>query len=168
MRSYFQKVFLTSVGVLVPSSTFAQRVSEIVSQPPASTSVLLLPTSSMPRYPESLRAAGIPGDVLVTFVVDTLGVAEQGSVRVLRASHDLFASAVADNVADMRFRPAVSGGRPVRRQVQFTVIFNLTGTPRKGAAQMRETKLVTDSALDQATAGIVELLPNLVVRARAP
>lgn len=76
-----------------------------------------LPGSPAPVYPEQLKAAGVEGDALVQFVVDTLGRAEPGSFKVLRASHDAFAQAIRVALPRMRFLPAEVDGEKVRMVV---------------------------------------------------
>lgn len=72
----------------------------------------------LPAYPDPLRRAGVEGDVLVSFVVDTLGRADMTTFTVIRATHDLFTRAVRDAVTAQRFTPAETGGRRVRQLVQ--------------------------------------------------
>lgn len=81
--------------------------------------------SAGPRYPESLRAAGIEGTVLAQFVVDLDGRADLTTFRVLEAPHARFADAVREAVRTMRFHPAVVGGAPVRQLVQMPFVFAL-------------------------------------------
>jgi protein TonB len=78
----------------------------------------LIPGTSAPSYPESLRSAGVDGEALVQFVVDTLGRAELSSFRVLRATHDAFGASVRAALSRMRFLPAELDGRKVRMLVQ--------------------------------------------------
>lgn len=66
-----------------------------------------------PRYPESLRVAGISGDVLVRFTVDTLGRVDPASVQILKSTHDQFTRSVRDALSTLRFRPAEAGGKRV-------------------------------------------------------
>lgn len=76
-----------------------------------------LPGTAQPAYPATLAASGVEGDVLVQFVVDTLGRAELASFKVLKASHEAFGVAVRQSLPRMRFLPAESGGRKVRMLV---------------------------------------------------
>lgn len=85
--------------------------------------VVQAPGSSAPRYPDILRQAGVEGEVLAQFVVDTLGKAETGSFKVLKSSHDLFAQAVRSALPAMRFIPAEVGGRKVKQLVQQPFAF---------------------------------------------
>lgn len=80
--------------------------------------VTALPNSAQPRYPDILRQAGVEGEVLGQFVVDTTGRAELGSWKVLKSSHDQFSTAVRNALPGMRFIPAEVGGRKVRQLVQ--------------------------------------------------
>jgi len=79
-----------------------------------------------PAYPPLLRAAGVQGQVIVTAVVDTLGLAENGSVRIVRSDNPGFDAAALATVRAARFRPARMYGRAVRVLVQVPVVFRLT------------------------------------------
>jgi periplasmic protein TonB len=87
--------------------------------------VQAVPGTVSPRYPDMLRNAGVEGDVLVQFVVDTSGRADMSTFRVLRATHDLFANAVRQDMPRFRFYPAEVGGRKVRQHVQMPIVFSL-------------------------------------------
>jgi TonB family protein len=78
-----------------------------------------------PAYPPLLRVAGIQGQVIVTAVVDTLGLAENGSVRIVRSDNPGFDAAALATVRAARFRPARIYGRAVRVLVQLPVVFRL-------------------------------------------
>jgi protein TonB len=85
--------------------------------------VVQAPGSAAPRYPELLKAAGVEGDVLVEFVVDSTGHAEPSSFKVLRTTHELFALAVRNALPGMRFLPAEVNGRKVRQLVRQPFVF---------------------------------------------
>jgi protein TonB len=85
--------------------------------------VMQAPNSATPRYPEILKSAGVEGEVLASFVVDTTGRAEPGSFKVLKTSHELFASAVRNALPNMRFLPAEVGGKKVKQLVQQPFVF---------------------------------------------
>jgi TonB family protein len=76
------------------------------------------PGNSSPRYPETLRSLRIEGDVVMRFIVDTLGHAEPASLAVLSASHPAFAQAVREALLRSRYFPALIGARPVRQLVE--------------------------------------------------
>ena len=80
--------------------------------------VMQAPNSATPAYPDVLRRAGVEGEALVSFVVDTTGRAEPGSFKVIRATHELFAASVRSALARMRFIPAEIGDQKVRQLVQ--------------------------------------------------
>jgi protein TonB len=88
--------------------------------------VIGAPGSAQPRYPDMLKSAGVEGEVLAQFVVDTTGRAEMGSFKVLKSSHDLFTTAVRNALPTMRFLPAEVGGRKVKQLVQQPFQFALT------------------------------------------
>jgi TonB family protein len=79
----------------------------------------------VPRYPESLRSMGIEETVNATFVVDTLGRIENGSLDISGVRHMAFASAVREALANTRFRPAEVAGRPVRQSVAQAFVFSI-------------------------------------------
>ena len=83
------------------------------------------PDNPGPRYPEMLRSAGVEGEAMMQFVVDTTGRAEPGSIKVIKASHELFGAAVKAVLPQMRFIPAEVGGRKVRMLVQQSFAFGL-------------------------------------------
>jgi protein TonB len=69
--------------------------------------------------------AGVEGQVLVQFVVDTTGRAERVSLKVLKSSHESFSNAVREALSCMRYLPAEVGGRRVRQLVQQPFAFGL-------------------------------------------
>jgi protein TonB len=78
-----------------------------------------------PRYPESLRLAGVEGRLIAVFVVDETGRAEVDSVRFTRSDNRLFEDAVKVALRRMQFVPAEIGGRKVRQLVQMPFVFTL-------------------------------------------
>jgi TonB family protein len=85
--------------------------------------VMTVPGSPSPRYPDILKSAGVEGEVVVTFVVDTTGRADVSSLKIIRATHELFAAAVRTALPAMRFLPAEVGGKKVRQLVQEPFTF---------------------------------------------
>lgn len=84
-----------------------------------------LPGTVGPAFPDLLRTAGVEGQVLAEFVVDSSGFARMETFRVLKSDHDLFTSAVRRSLERMRFLPAEAGGRKVPQLVQQTFQFML-------------------------------------------
>jgi protein TonB len=83
-------------------------------------------SSGKPRYPESLRQAGVDGSVLVQFSVDTLGRVDMKSVKVLTSTHDLFSEAVRQSLGAFRFKPAEVNGKRVPALAQMPFEFHLS------------------------------------------
>ena len=88
--------------------------------------ILAIPGTAAPRYPSMLQSAGVEGDVRAQFVVDTLGRVEQGSIRMLDTTHDLFASSVRDALHRARFKAAEAGGRKVRQLAEQVFTFRIS------------------------------------------
>lgn len=84
-----------------------------------------IPGTGTPRYPDALRSSGVEGEVQAQFIVNEEGRAESGSFRVLKATNDLFASAVRSALPQMRFYAAEVGGKKVRQLVQQSFQFKL-------------------------------------------
>lgn len=82
-------------------------------------------TAAKPRYPESLRSAGIDGRVLVEFAVDTAGRVDLGTLKILSSTHELFTRAVKDALPGVRFRPAEVGGKHVTALAQMPFEFQV-------------------------------------------
>ncbi len=84
-----------------------------------------IPGTGTPRYPDALRSSGVEGEVQAQFVVNEEGRAEAGSFKVLKATNELFASAVRAALPQMRFYAAEVGGKHVRQLVQQSFQFKL-------------------------------------------
>ncbi len=78
------------------------------------------------RYPDKLRESGIEGRVVVQFVVDRNGRVENGTVKIINASHDEFVEPTRAALREFRFRPAKRQGQTVRQVVQIPVTWVLT------------------------------------------
>lgn len=78
-----------------------------------------------PLYPPVLRTAGIEGTVRLSFIIDTLGLVEPGSVTVLAASDPGFVASASEAVRAQRFIPAERRGVVVRALAEQTVRFAL-------------------------------------------
>jgi TonB family protein len=102
---------------------YAQEPDKVYFEFQVTKPVRQAPGSRAPRYPVELRAAGAQGEVLAQFIVDTLGLADVKSFRVLRSSHELLSNAVKTALPDMRFTPAELNGRRVKQLVQQPFVF---------------------------------------------
>ena len=81
-------------------------------------------TNPTPTYPSMLESAGVEGEVLVQFVIDTLGKADMNTFKVLKSSNDLFTSSIKNVLPRLRFYPAETGGRKVKELVQYPFSFS--------------------------------------------
>jgi TonB family protein len=86
----------------------------------------LAPGNAAPRYPDLLRSTNVEGEVLAQFVVDTTGHVDMSSLKVLKTTHDLFTNSVKQSLPDIKFSPALVGGRKVKQLVQMTFPFSLS------------------------------------------
>ncbi len=87
--------------------------------------VVAAPGSQGPSYPDMLRSAGIEGQVLAQFVVDTTGKADMTTFKALKSDNDLFTTSVKNALQRMRFLPAEVGGKKVKQLVQQPFQFSL-------------------------------------------
>lgn len=87
--------------------------------------VVQVPGSGPPRYPEVLRSSGVEGEVQAQFVVNEDGRADVSTFKILKASNDLFGTAVRNALPNMRFYAAEVGGKKVKQLVQQTFQFKL-------------------------------------------
>lgn len=110
------------VGGVAPPVNSDQPLFEFQVEKP----VMTAPGSQQPRYPDILKSAGVEGEVLAQFVVDTTGRAEVNTYKVLKTSHELFASAVKNALPNMRFLPAEVGGHKVKQLVQQPFVFAIS------------------------------------------
>ena len=121
--------FVFRIGVPSHAGTFAPMAADNPGIPLLDSQVevqaALDARSPMPRYPQLLRDAGVEGQALLRFVVDTLGRVEQGTVQVVQSTHPAFALAVQAALPQMRFAPARIGARKVRQLVEFPLQFRL-------------------------------------------
>jgi len=90
------------------------------------------PSSAAPVYPPSLLARGVTGFAQVRYVVDTLGVPDTLTYRVVVATHVDFAVEVRRVLPGMRFRPAISSGKRVRQWVEQTFYFRISPRDTSG------------------------------------
>jgi periplasmic protein TonB len=83
-------------------------------------------TPARPRYPESLRRAGIDGRVVVRFTVDTTGGVDMATIQIVTSTHDLFTRAVREALEQFRFKPAEVGGRRVAALAEMPFEFQIS------------------------------------------
>lgn len=88
----------------------------------------------VPVYPEELYKSRTPGQVIVEFVVDTMGKAEPETFGVVSSTDARFTAAVRAALASARFTPAVRAGRKVRQIVRqpFSFVVPADGSKARG------------------------------------
>lgn len=73
------------------------------------------------RVPPGME--GVPAQVVFQFIVDTLGRAEPGSVKVISSTNKIFEAPAKETILKSVFKPGRNGGRAVRVLVQQRVTF---------------------------------------------
>lgn len=86
---------------------------------------MAVPGTVGPPYPSVLTSAGVEGEVLATFVVDTTGRVDMSTFRILESDHELFSNSVRNHMPKMRYYPAETGGRKVKMWVHQPFTFNI-------------------------------------------
>jgi protein TonB len=76
-----------------------------------------------PNYPFEMRRAGLNGEVVLRFVVDTNG--DVRDVEVIRSSQREFESAAQQAVLKWKYKPGRKGGKAVATRMQIPIVFNL-------------------------------------------
>lgn len=83
------------------------------------------PLSAAPAYPRELLAKSVEGYATLRFVVDSTGLIDMGTVKVIDSTHPAFATAVRDAMPKMRFRPAMMGRNAVRQLAEQLFKFEI-------------------------------------------
>ncbi len=78
------------------------------------------------QYPEAARMARREGRVWLQFVIDTSGVIERESLRILMSDGEDFTQAALKGIDQARYQPAMVFGRPVRVMVWQPINFTLS------------------------------------------
>jgi len=76
-----------------------------------------------PVYPYEMRRAGMSGEVLVGFIVDSTG--QVRDVHAVRSSRREFADEAVRAVLQWKFSPGRRSGVPVNTRMQVPLVFNL-------------------------------------------
>ena len=74
--------------------------------------------TTVPEYPSVLGNANLQGRVVAQFVVDTLGIPDTASFKIILSTHALFSESVHKILPLLRYTPALVGNRPVKQLVQ--------------------------------------------------
>ena len=84
--------------------------------------IVFLPS---PEYPVQLRVKGVGGRVLVQCIVDTMGIVEPNSVKILQTPDTAFSRATIEALLQARFTPARVKGKAVRVLVDVPIDFKV-------------------------------------------
>jgi protein TonB len=83
------------------------------------------PAACNAKFPPVMQSAGIPGKVVMQFVVNTDGHVDPGSLKVMSSTHKAFEDPAKEAVLKCPFKPGRSHGQPVRVLVQQAVSFKI-------------------------------------------
>lgn len=75
------------------------------------------------QYPFAMRRAGITGEVVVEFILDTRG--NVTNPIVIRSSQREFEANAVASVSKWKFRPGQKNGRDVNTRMQVPIVFTL-------------------------------------------
>jgi hypothetical protein len=92
-------------------------------------------SSAAPIYPHDLLAIGAQGLVRATYVVDTSGLVDTTTIKVILSDDPRFTASVVTALGQMRFRPAKRGGKTVRQLVEQKFNFKIV-SPSEMVKQM--------------------------------
>ena len=90
--------------------------------------------SAAPAYPPKLLDLKVEGGAYVQFVVDTLGMPDTLSFKVISATHPEFAQSVRDALPGMRFHPAILRSRKVPQLVEQPFMFKILAPTKPTSA----------------------------------
>ncbi len=103
--------------VFIPDTAFSVlEVDEMVER---------YPSSAAPVYPRELAAIGTQGMVQAIYVVDTAGLVDTITIRVVQSDDPRFTASVLTALGQMRFRPAKRAGKTVRQLVEQKFRFKI-------------------------------------------
>lgn len=82
-------------------------------------------SAPMPIYPRALRSRRMDGLVRLRFVVSETGRTETSSIRLVTVSDSGFIASAVKAVSEVRYRPALAGGCPVKVMVEQNIRYTL-------------------------------------------
>lgn len=103
----------STVGPAAPHPAVEERRPDVPAKPIKQVS---------PKYPRELRNRGVPGRVLLRFVVDTKGRVQDA--EVVKSSDAAFDRPALEAIRAWRFSPAIQDGKPVKTMVQVPLEFS--------------------------------------------
>src|SRR5574337_456318 len=109
------------IGSGVVGGTGPVNVGSVVIQANEATDPPVLLSAGPQRVPPGMN--GVPARVALSFIIDTLGHPEPGSIRVSHSTNALFNGPAVDMISKSVYRPGKNDGRLVRVQVSQNVVF---------------------------------------------
>lgn len=97
------------------------------------------PSSAAPTYPSELMKNGVEGYAAMRFVVDSTGLVDMTTVRILETTHLEFATAVREAMPRMKFTPARLGDQPVRQLAEQMFAFRIERTVTESGESSSES-----------------------------
>ena len=82
------------------------------------------------HQPPSLAMAAVTGDVLLEYEIDSTGVVDRCSIRIVLAKRPEFVASAKAFVASLHFTPGIRNGGVVRARVQQRIRFRKTNGDR--------------------------------------
>ncbi len=123
------RALLLAAAVLFAAPTVALAQDDTVyspselDTPPKLTSQEMTARLLARSYPATLQKAGITGTVQIQFVVDESGKVDPASVKVLSSSVPALADAAKNIVGEIKFKPGVLAGKPVKSVVLLPIVY---------------------------------------------
>jgi hypothetical protein len=82
------------------------------------------------EYSRTLATAGVTDEVLIEYDIDSAGVVDRCSIRVLHAKRPEFAASASEFVRALRYTPGIRDGLPIRTRLQQRIPFWQTNGAR--------------------------------------
>ncbi len=108
------------IPVQRPTSGFGQGIKDLFN-PADLDQPIQLRVPVKPVYPSDLKRQGIPGEVVVEFIVDSNG--NVTAAQIVRSSHREFEAPTLQAVSKWKFRPGKKGGRAVNFRASQLLLF---------------------------------------------
>jgi TonB family protein len=106
----------------------AQRLAVLASNVHVDELPIPLVSNPPPTYPVMLERDRLDGRVVVEFTIDSTGVVDIGSLRVLQSTHTQFTHAVRRVLPRLRFMPAHLAARAVEVTVRQPFVFTMSAS----------------------------------------
>ena len=111
-----------------------------------------------------MRQAGVEGEVLVRYVIDTSGGAVRDSIKVIRSTHELFTTAVKNAMPLLRFASPRRAGVAVNVVMEEVVTFHHPGF-QNGAVRPEQLSQRRTDSTGRLVTTVYALLPRDSVNA---